>query len=51
MQNRLFSMYCLRHPSISSSEMDGIFRQCGIWDFIKEGYDGLHNEADLLARI
>ena len=47
MQTRIFSMFCLCHPSISPSEMDGIFKGCGIWEFIKDGYDGLHTEGDV----
>ncbi len=46
MQTRLFSMFCKRHPAISSVEMDRIFTDNGIWDFIEQGYDGLHTEGD-----
>ena len=46
MQTRLFSMFCQRHPSVSSVEMDRIFTDNGIWDFIEKGYDGLHTEGD-----
>ncbi|MBQ7650820.1 MAG: DUF3791 domain-containing protein [Victivallales bacterium] len=46
MQTRIFSMFCQRHPSILPSEMDGIFKSCGIWEFIRDGYDGLHTEGD-----
>lgn len=46
MQTRLFSMFCERHSSIAPSKMDEIFVECGIWDFIKEGYEGLHTEGD-----
>ncbi len=46
MQTRLFSLFCQRHPSVNSVEMDKIFRDNGIWDFIEKGYDGLHTEGD-----
>ena len=46
MQTRLFSMFCQRHASISPVEMDAVFKQCGIWEFIEKGYDGLHTEGD-----
>ena len=46
MQTRLFSLFCQRHPTISSIEMDKIFADNGIWDFIEKGYDGLHTEGD-----
>lgn len=46
MQTRIFSLFCQRHPSISSTEMDGLFKRFGIWEFIKDGYEGLHIEGD-----
>ena len=46
MQTRLFSMFCQRHPLVSSVEMNRIFTDNGIWDFIEKGYDGLHTEGD-----
>ena len=46
MQIRLFSLFCKRNPSIPPSDMDALFRKCSIWDFIDEGYEGLHTEGD-----
>ena len=46
MQTRLFSMFCQRHPNVTAIEMDRIFKENGIWDFIEQGYEGLHTEGD-----
>ena len=46
MQTRLISMFCQRHPLVTSVEMNKIFTDNGIWDFIERGYDGLHTEGD-----
>lgn len=46
MQVRLFTTFCARHPHVSPAQMDEYFTKYGIWNFIQEGYAGLHCEGD-----
>ena len=46
MQTRLFSMFCMNHPRVTPAEMDRIFKEFGIWNYIEECYDTLHTEGD-----